>query len=1000
MGRLFKGIPAGRVLRPDRGFPCRPKSLRKHSRPDGPPRSRPPVRRMIVLLLFFGSGATALVYEVLWSKHLGLMLGSTVQAQTVVLATFMGGLALGNRLFGRRADTAASPLALYGRLEVAIGLYAFVFHWLYLAADQVFVRVGAPLLNQPAALLALKAALSVGLLLGPTVLMGGTLPLIAAWLNRRGGDAGRLSARFYSVNSLGAVCGAGIAGFVLVQALGMTASLQLTAMFNVTLGLVAIGLAKKERETEAAATSEAPSPSGSSRREEAPTDFQHNGRNGELNQSLLTPAATPAEDKNLALAQYAVPVVALTGAISMGLEVLSARSLVLIFGASLQAFAIVLMAFILGIGLGGAVMASPRTRHWPRELTTTVLLLGAAAWVGLLVAGIEHWVEAYRWLKTGLARTPTGHAFHQVIAALVSLVVLGVPAGLLGAVLPLWLRELPRSGPELGRGVGRLLTWNTLGAVAGTLVTGFVLMPQLGLRGAFLGLATGLCAAAWLLGWRFRRPAVEIYAGTLAVLLLLVGGFTGRTWQHLMSSGVFRLRETELNRDFLAHRQRHIEIHFHEDAADASVTVEQGDGLAASDQFTLRVNGKPDASSRGDMGTQYLLAHLPLLARPQSEDVFVLGFGSGVTAGALLGHPLKQIVVAENCAPVLRAGKFFEPWNRGVLTNRLARIVSEDARTLLKLDPQRYDVIISEPSNPWMAGVGGVFSREFYELCASRLKDGGVMAQWFHVYEMHDGIVALVFHTFASVFPHLELWDPGAGDLILIGSQKPWPTGPEIWRKVFERAQPRADLEAVGLVSPEVVWARQFSSQQTTRLFIENGPQQSDEFPVLEYEAPKAFYIGASATEFRNFDERVRQHQLAPAGKRAALAAAPAAALREVFRAHGTVNLDASTVLAARLNALADPAASAPVSIFTPARSDTDFKLLVLSVEQHLRTGGTNANAVSMTDLGDAIRECLARGELERAKTLLDKTGGGVLRPTAEHRFLGRWLERATAATP
>ena len=948
---------------------------------------------MIVLLLFFCSGATALVYEVLWSKHLGLMLGSTVQAQTVVLATFMGGLALGNRLFGRRADATASPLALYGRLEVAIGLYAFVFHWLHLAADQVFIRAGAPLLNQPTALLALKGVLSVGLLLGPTVLMGGTLPLIAAWLNRRGGDAGRLSARFYSVNSLGAVCGAWVAGFVLVQAMGMTASLQLTAMFNVAVGLAAIGLARKEAK---AADANAASPSGGSGREEGAIHVEHNGRNGEMSPELRT-AMAPKKEDAARLANYAVPVVALTGAVSMGLEVLSARSLVLIFGASLQAFAIVLMAFILGIGLGGAVMASPRTRHWPREAATTVLLLGAAAWVGLIVVGIEHWVEAYRWLKTGLARTETGHSFHQVIAAAVALVVLGVPAGMLGAVLPLWLRELPRSGPELGRGVGRLLTWNTLGAVAGTLVTGFILMPKLGLRGAWLGLAMGLCAAAWLLGWRFRRPAVEIYAGALAAVLVVVGGLTGDTWQHLMSSGVFRLRETELKTDFLPHRRRHVKIHFHEDAPDASVTVEQGDGVGTSDQITLRVNGKPDASSRGDMGTQYLLAHLPLLARPQSEDVFVLGFGSGVTAGALLGHPLKQIVVAENCAPVLRAGKFFEPWNRGVLTNRLARIVSEDARTLLKLDPQRYDVIISEPSNPWMAGVGGVFSREFYELCASRLKDGGVMAQWFHVYEMHDGIVALVFHTFASVFPHLELWDPGAGDLILIGSQKPWATGPDIWRKVYERPLPRADLEAMGLRTPELVWARQFASQRTTRLFIENGPMQSDEFPVLEYEAPKAFFIGASAAEFRHFDERVRQHQLAPPPKRLALAAAPAALLLPVFPVHGTVNADAAVVLNARVHSLTNALAPAPPpSIFTPPRAAAEWQVDVLRVEQWLRAGGTNKSALTMTDLGDAIRECLASGELDRAGALLKQTGGGKLQPAAEHRFLLRAWQQAT----
>ncbi len=926
----------------------------------------------MVLLLFFCSGATALVYEVLWSKYLALMLGSTVQAQTVVLAVFMGGLALGNRLFGRRADAAADPLALYGKLEIAIGFYALVFHLLHQAADKLFVGVGAPLLENPAALLTLKAGLSVGLLLGPTILMGGTLPLIAAWLNRRGTDAGRLSARFYSVNSLGAVCGAWLAGFVLVQAMGMTASLQLTAMVNVAIGFAALGLARKapvvvlcesrldeEQRSQTAATA----PMG------APPITNHS--------SLITNHSP-----------LSLSLVALTGAVSMGLEVLAARSLVLIFGASLQAFAIVLMSFILGIGLGGAVMASPRTRGWARESATTVLLLGAAAWIGLLVAGVEQWVEFYRWVKTGIARTETGYSFHQAGSAAMSLVVLGVPAGLLGAVLPLWIRELPQSGPELGRGVGRLLTWNTIGAVAGTLVTGFVLMPQLGLRGAFLALALGLCVAAWLLGRKFQRATLQFTAGTVGAGLLLVGAIGGDTWQHLMSSGIFRLRETELGKDLVGHRQRHIKIHFYEDAPDASVAVEQGDGVATSDQLVLRINGKPDATSRGDLATQFLLAHLPMLARPESKDIFVLGFGSGVTAGALLGHPVEQIVVAENCAPVLRAGKFFEPWNRGVLTNRLARIVPEDARTLLKLSPQRYDVIISEPSNPWMVGVGSVFSREFYELCASRLKDGGVMTQWFHVYEMHDGIVALVLHTFAGVFPYLEVWDPGTGDLILLGSQKPWTTGPEVWRKVFERAEPGKNLAAIGLTAPEALWARQLASQRTARLFIENGPEQSDEFPVLEYAAPKAFFIGAAAKEFLQFDERTRQHQLAPQPKRAALSAASAALLAPVFPQFGSVNPDAAQ------------AASARTGIFAPARSDSDFKLLVLSVEQKLRAGGTNQTPPAASEVGDAVRECIARGELERAKALF-ASAGGRLQNSAELRFLVRvWEQSSTTAKP
>ncbi len=168
----------------------------------------------------------------------------------------------------------------------------------------------------------------------------------------------------------------------------------------------------------------------------------------------------------------------------------------------------------------------------------------------------------------------------------------------------------------------------------------------------------------------------------------------------------------------------------------------------------------------------------PILARPDSKDVFILGLGSGITGGAVLGHPVENLVIAENCEPVVRAAKYFEKWNAGALTDKRTTIRVEDARTLLKLSPQQYDVIITQPSNPWMAGVGSVFSREYYELGASRLKPGGIMAQWFHLYDMHDGIVGMVLRTFGNAFPHLELWDTGSGDLVMIGSRTPWSSTP------------------------------------------------------------------------------------------------------------------------------------------------------------------------------------------------------------------------------
>ncbi len=318
---------------------------------------------MLVPFLFFCSGATALVYEVVWSKYLTLMFGSTVQAQTVVLAVFMGGLSLGNRLFGARADTSRQPLAIYGSIELVIGFYAFFFNSLYRFADALFVQLGAGQLEHRVLLLLLKGALSVGLLLGPTILMGGTLPLLAAWLQRQSSDASRWSARFYSINSLGAVFGAGMAGFYLVRALGMVSSLQMTALFNVLIGLTAVALARR--------------PGGSA--------------------SVAAPSATVEKSAGPTshVFGWSCVLVALTGGVSMGLEVLASRSLVLIFGASLQAFSIVLMAFILGIGLGSAVVASPRWQRLRREMSTCVLLLAAAVWIGVLVIGITQWVEFY-----------------------------------------------------------------------------------------------------------------------------------------------------------------------------------------------------------------------------------------------------------------------------------------------------------------------------------------------------------------------------------------------------------------------------------------------------------------------------------------------------------------------------------------------------------------------------------------------------------------------------
>jgi len=369
----------------------------------------------------------------------------------------------------------------------------------------------------------------------------------------------------------------------------------------------------------------------------------------------------------------------------------------------------------------------------------------------------------------------------------------------------------------------------------------------------------------------------------MAVLLAVVAMRGDQDWRYVFSSGIFRLPDID-SENVLSERRQFVHLLFYEDAADATVSV---DSIQIPYQeVVLRINGKPDASAVGDRPTQILLAQLPLMVKPDSKDVFCFGMGSGVTAGSVLDYPIEHLTIAENCEPVLRAVKFFEPWNHGVYTNDRVRIYREDARTVLKLNAQKYDAIISEPSNPWMIGIGSVFTREFYQLAAGRLKPGGIMTQWFHMYEMDDETLNLVLRTFASVFPNMEIWDVGDEDVVLLGSNQPWESGPEIYKSAFDLEGARRDLAEIGLTTPEAVLARQFASQQTAFAVPGAGPIQSDDFPILEYAAPRAFYMyqgSRGVQRMQRYDERTWQVGIAPPAKNKVLAQLETADLIPIF---------------------------------------------------------------------------------------------------------------------
>jgi hypothetical protein len=471
--------------------------------------------------------------------------------------------------------------------------------------------------------------------------------------------------------------------------------------------------------------------------------------------------------------------------------------------------------------------------------------------------------------------------------------------------------------------------------------------------------------------WRVALPFPVVVAAGLAAVLV----FGGEDWKHVISSGVFRSREREFDKTFMAGRKKNIDILFYEDAPDATVSIERRI-LPGITNLALRINGKPDASSYGDLCPQLLVAHIPMFARPQAKDVFLLGMGTGISASGVLAHPVDQLVLAENCKPVIRAAEFFKPWNRDVLNHPKLKLAYEDARTVLKLNPQTYDVIIAEPSNPWTVGVGSVFSREFYQLAASKLKPGGIMAQWFHVYEIHDDIVGLVLRTFAQVFPHFEIWDCNDSDIVMVGSLEPWESSPEAYKAAIMRDEPFRDLQRIGINSPTALFARQLASQRTAFAIPGDGPLQQDWMPVLEYHAPKAFFLGARSRLLGRFDERTWQQYHAPAWKRKLFPSLSDDDLRSIFRKDGSVNDDIMYYVRNRLgtNSVSTVIADSP-NIFRP----TNF----------LAAATTNQAPSQL------IKVSWNKGDLPKAKSLLEEALKS--KPDdIELQYLSRLLQRPT----
>jgi spermidine synthase len=701
--------------------------------------------RAVALLLTALTGFSGLVYEVGWQKYLATLLGSHSEATATVLAIFLGGLSLGYQIFGRvtrrlvaRAEERGTPprlLLFYGALEAGIGAYVIVFPTLFegIRALSYAFPHGVGGLG-----FAIDVALSALLIGPPSVLMGGTIPVLTQALARSLADATRFHAFVYAFNTFGAFVGALAAGFYLVPRLGLVNVMYAMGAINLFAGATFALLGMRAREV---------------------VDLRESVEEG-------APRVT-------GFAAYAA-VALLVGFAMMAVQTTAIRIAGLSFGSSQFTFSIVVAVFVVCIALGSfAVSALSRIPPALVVLNQWVLALLLLALYPALPRA-PYWAQQLR----AIFRDDQSAFYpYQTLSFLAVLAVVGPAVVLSGATLPLLFHQLRRQAGHLGDLAGWIYSWNTVGSLLGALLGGYVLLFWLDLHHVYRISVAALFVAAALVSIQvYSLGAVQawVLVPFLAVIVLLRG------WDPTqLTVGLFRERQPLASRfpgpdgaRQLAFRLSwgNSKMVFYDDDPTTTVSVREHSHPDGGDSISIATGGKSDGDTKNDNQTMRLIAVLPAMMADQLERAFVIGYGTGMTVGELASYPsMREVVVAEISRGVIRAAPIFDRANRGASVDSKVRIVNSDAYRALMRSEGTFDVIASEPSNPWVTGVEMLFSREFLEAAKARLSPGGVHAQWIHQYEIDDRSLELVLRTYRSVFDHVSVWTAYSNDIVLLG---------------------------------------------------------------------------------------------------------------------------------------------------------------------------------------------------------------------------------------
>ncbi len=729
---------------------------------------------------------------------LGLVFGATTVAISAVLAAFMGGLALGSALAARFAARIKRPVRAYAFIEIAVGLYALGVPLLFRGIDRVYAQVWQYFHPGFYGFAFSRFLLATTVLLIPTALMGATLPVLVAALQRSSGNIAGAIARLYTWNLAGAIAGVIAAGFFLLPHFGVRATIWIAAVTNLGIGLAAFLIDSKS--------------AGNQDSEHATPDQQLDGKmNLPLPQAVLT-------------AKFWLFCAFTSGFVTITMQVVWSRVLSMIIGSSTYAFSIVLALFLLGLALGAYLVSVNKNANarWLRRAVVMIEILTAfTLFLSLKITSATPDFLISTGFRLGI-NSWTGLLALQIAAA--ALLIL-LPATLMGMVMPLvlmWVGRRPQGESVAAfsqsrvKLVGHSYALNTIGAIAGSLFASFLLIPGTSTR------FTIFCAAALCLvvgGIAYepgrvtsdRAVARSLVIGGTVMLVLAMFAAWPRLNLNALSTGAYDsyVRVLARSRGAIPEKDQNDgagnhQLLMYEEGRTATVSVRRDWGITS-----VAINGRTNASDADDMPTQIMLGQLGVLTAPRHGHALIVGFATGVTAGSVLQSPMESVDCVEIEPAAVASSRYFEHVNSRPLSDPRLHMIIDDARTYLRVNPATYDMIVSEPSHPWVPGVANLFTREFFTLGRQRLKDDGVFVQWLQIYQLSTESLRSVLATFHETFSYVAVFRvQGAAkgkDLILIGSRAPIRLDRMVER--MKDLRTKSDLARVGIKSADDVRA-------------------------------------------------------------------------------------------------------------------------------------------------------------------------------------------------